>query len=822
MLRTSYILAAEQIERRLEFAHVPQGWVAVGAIVLLAALIWLIIFLYRRERRAGTTLRQRMLLSGLRCAVIVLLAVVWLQPVLARYMHRQLESVTLVLVDSSASMSVADTYPDREDRERVHRALGEETANGGDVSKSRLAVAGRVLERDRGRLLHELAEKNTVELGLFGDDYRRIGQPGPALDSEGAQGGEAQSRAGTPLLEEAEARAPATDLGRSLRQAVESHAGKPIAAVVVVSDGQFNRGEPTEVIARYARSRKIPIHTVGVGDPSPARNLTVTAIEAPSNVFVKDPFQVTAFVRAEGLKDTSIPVELLERRGEADELIGVATKEATVDAEGRIEPVTFTHELAEAQETRLVVRVPLLEGEVVQEDNRQETKVRALEDKMRVLLVSGGPSWEYRYLMRLLERDATVDVSCWLQSAGERAVRDGNTVIDHLPREREELFEYDCVILMDPRPEAFDPAWAANVEAMVGSFGSGLLYVAGRTYTPRFMHSADTAAIIQILPVSIDASASDLVLNELGHTQQTAWPLSVPAEAASHPVLSLSDQPGESMRTWSQLAGVYWHYPVRRAKPAATVLLRHSNPRMRDPDGGHVLLATQFYGSGRTGYLAFDTTWRWRRMGDRYFNRFWIRLLRHLVEGKLLSGEKRGLLQTERESYAVGEPVMVEARLLDTRYQPLDRPRVEAAVRMEDRLIETIELDAQTERPGWYRGRWVPTGTGLHEIQIDLPGSEGVAPARIQSAVQVHPPDLEFRQTRLDRGSLQTLAAESAGGEYLDIDEVGRLTELIPSRRASLVLTGQVDHLWDRWWTLMILVALLGTEWALRKRLHML
>ena len=37
-----------------------------------------------------------------------------------------------------------------------------------------------------------------------------------------------------------------------------------VAAIVVLSDGRFNRGEPAEVIGRFAKSRKIPIHAVGI------------------------------------------------------------------------------------------------------------------------------------------------------------------------------------------------------------------------------------------------------------------------------------------------------------------------------------------------------------------------------------------------------------------------------------------------------------------------------------------------------------------------------------------------------------------------------
>ncbi len=803
------ILAADTIDRRLEFAHLPQGWAAVGSVVLLLLLTGAVVTLYRFETRSGVSPRTRFILAGLRCLVVLLLAAIWLEPVLATYITRRIESQTLVLLDQSASMSVKDRYPDAAEAERVRRVLG--SGGNGVGEASRAEIVQHVLSSDGERLLREMAGANPVRLYGFGD----------RLSDLGTVAGDAQAVATSQPQEAPPASQPATDIGRAVRQAVEAQSGSPISAVVVISDGRFNQGEPAEVIGRYARSRKIPIHAVGVGDPAPPRNLSITAVEAPPNVFVKDPFRVVAHVRAQGIENAAVRIELLEGRAGATASV-VDTKQATVSSGGRVEPVVFNRQLEQAAEVELTVRIEPAAGETLVEDNQKQATVRALDAKMRVLLVAGAPSWEYRYLSRLLTRDATVNVSCWLQSADENSVRDGNTIIDHFPRTQEELFQYACIILMDPKPGDFDPDWAALVESLVSTTGGGLLYVAGRQNTPRFAHDAMARPVMELLPVAIDPNESDLIINELGHFQSTPWPFTLAPDATGSPVLSLSDQPGESAQVWSRLPGVYWHYPVRREKPAATVFLRHSSPRMRNSYGGHVLLATQFFGSGRTGYLGFDSTWRWRRFGDRYFNRFWIQLIRHMVEGKLLVGQERGMVQVEREKYAVGEPVTIEARLMDPQHLPLKQEQTQATVRVDGKTDRRVVLSAQPNRPGWYRGQLIAAETGKHVIEIELPGAEAGSRGSVRGEFEVGQPDLEFRQPELDRASLQTLASQSAGGRYLDIDEIGQLPSLIPSRTTTLVLTGQPTTLWDRWWMFLLLVGLLAAEWAIRKQVRLL
>jgi len=812
-----HILAADTIQRQLEFVRMPQGWAAVGSVVVMLALLYTVFALYRNELRGGAPIRIRMLLAALRCSVIGLLALIWVEPILATYIHRRIEATTLLLIDGSASMGIKDAYPNSADAERVEAILPE------DVKKeelSRADIVQQILTRDNSELLRALAGRNAVYLYNFGEALIPLGRVTPEGTVRSDDTTESPTSASVvPVFNAA---APVTNVGQAVRQAIETHAGAPITAVVVFSDGQFNQGESVEVVARYARAKQVRIHLVGIGDPSPARNMAVTSIEAPPNVFVKDPFNVTVHLRSTGLENTTITVDLLERAEGSDEATVVDTRRTVVPPGGRIEPVVFKRTIGQAKRIRLIARVAQQDGETLVEDNSKQTSVRVLEQKMRVLLVAGGPTWEYRYLTRMLQRDETVDLSCWLQSADPEAVRDGNTVIEKFPVEQEDLFGYDCIILLDPAPLDIDPAWSAHVETMVSTNGSGLLYVAGRKNAQRFSHNANTRSLLDLLPVVIDTTEADLIINELGHFQTTAWPLTVPAETASHPVLAMAGQPNENVLVWSRLPGVYWHYPVRREKPVATVLLRHSNPRMRNAYGPHVLLATQFLGSGRTAFLGMDTTWRWRRLGKRYFNKFWIQLLRHMVEGKLLGDQKRGLIQTERDTYAVGEPVNIEARLLDARHLPMREAKVEGVLSVEGKSDRSIVLEAQPNRPGWYRGRFVVTDVGRHQVRIDLPGGNGSEPATVRSEFTVGQPDIEFRHTTMNREALKTLAVESANGQYFDIDEADQLSTVIPSKTMSIVLDGQPQTLWDRWWTLAALVVLLGVEWMIRKRVRLL
>ncbi len=847
------ILAAATVERRMEFARLPHDWAAMASLAALAAILYGVVWFYRREARTGASPRSRAAMASLRCLLVLALALLWLQPVWATYIHRTIESYTLVLLDGSASMKLADRYADAAEAARVAKFLadaqlplppregGKEDVkveppfparerDGVRVTTSqpsptttlvahdpirRDILQTHLLTRHDARWLKALAARNRVELWSYGDEPRRLGSYGP------------QPPASTPPRSMDTAAAdefgdPVTDLGRAVRQAVEGLGSAPVAAIVVIGDGGLNRGEPPDTIARYARSRNIPIFAVGIGDPSPIRNVRVAEIIAPANAFVKDPFTITAQLVAEGLADGQVHVQLVESSGGEGERV-VAAEQAPIGPDGRIAPVVFRRQVDEARSLTYAVRVQPIPNEAVTDDNSRQTTVRVLENKMRILLVSGSPAWDYQFVERLLERDKAVDVSCWLQSADVDAVRDGTTVISEFPRKPEQLFQYDVVVLFDPQPRDFDPAWCELAQTLVGSNGGGLLLTAGRKYTSRFMTDPNCRGLIETLPVLGDPDA-ELILNQLGHFQTQAWPVAVPPEVAGHPVLAQAETPAETLAVWRQLTGVYWHYPVRREKPLATVLLRHSNPRMANAYGPHVLLATQFFGAGRTGFLAFDSTWRWRRFGEQYFNRFWIQLLRHLMEGRILGGSRRGVLMTDRESFAVGEPITLTARLLNESHLPLDAAEIGVAVAGEDGGETHMTLHPEPGRPGWYRGRYIPNRIGRILFKAALPGGDRTPADVVTHAVQIVRPNLETLRPRMDREKMMSLAEQSAGGRYVPIDEADTIPGQIEDRNASLVVTGTPILLQDRfrWPLFVILLALLTAEWILRKRSRLL
>jgi len=816
------------LERRLEMAAMPEGWPALVLAALVAGLCWAIVWMYRREGRAGAGLRARWVMAVIRCLVVLCIVGIWLEPVLATYLHRLVDSYTLVLVDTSSSMDLQDRYRDGDAKEKVRAVTGRSV----DTAISRRAITEKIVGNDQNRLLTELAKRNRVRVITFDEAPRdvitiRATREGETDDDAGGDEPSADDRSDlmsadrTKALDlEFRASGAATDLGRAVRESIESLGSAPIAAAVVLTDGGVNRGDSIEDILRYVEQKRVPLHIVGVGDPAPPRNVRVAEIIAPDNVFAEDPFAVITQIAHQRMIGESIEVQLIEKRadGRGDERL-VASRSVTLGADGSAEPVTFQHRQGAVGRYVYRINVPVAEVESIADDNVKQVTVNVIDNKLRVLLVSGAPSWEYRYLSRLLQRDETFEVSCWLQSADVDAVRDGNVVIDHLPATPEEIFAYDAVVLLDPDPIELTAEWCDLAARLVKDHGGGVLFAAARLNTPSFVHDPAVGELLRILPVTLDSDA-DLLLNEMGHYQQDGSPIVVPPTSAGHPVMKLpADDSGVPSR-WSTAAKVFWYYPVLREKPVATVLMRHGDPRSQNAYGGHVLLATQYVGSGRTAFLGFDGTWRWRQYGDTLFNKFWVQLIRYLVEGKLAGGNRRGMLLTENDTYQLGDAVSVSARLLDRAFQPATVEQVEAEYAIEGDGGSFL-LRREDDRPGWYEGRFVPPRTGGCEISLTIPDGDPLTD-RARKEIQVVRPDLEILEPQMNRDGLVRLAEQSPDGRYYEIDQAASLAEHIPDRHESTTIRSRPEPLWDNRWMLGGLVILLGLEWSLRKLFRLL
>jgi hypothetical protein len=807
-------------ELQFVWTHPPVSWQVFLVLAVLAGL-WLTVgWLYRNE--ADTCPRRlRTLLAGLRAFVVLVALLIFLGPALGVSVRQTVEPSILVLLDESLSMSVRDRYREGESLAAVAAFTKRTEADIHANPPARVALVNELFTRNDGAFVRDLAGKGRVQILSFAENARLRTAVGAKPREPGA--GDRAVEQGGPVPP-VEARGPGTNLGRALREAIQSVEGNRVAAIVLVSDGRDTVAEePQEMASRFGQ-RGIPVFTVPVGDPSEVCNVRVTELWAPESVPQKDPFTIQAQIQLRNVDGSQFPVELRQSPADApdtDQGTVVASQPLVLEVGKTTYNMTFSHKPERVGRFRYTVSVPVLAEEVVESDNRRSARVQVLDQKLRILLVSSGPSWDFRMVRTLLGRDATIDLSCWLQSLSPGLRQDGTTPIDHLPFTPAEMFVYDGILMMDANPEEFSDGWLTLLHDFVSKHGGGLLWMAGPAFTEQALTLTRGGGIRDLLPLRWQEGVSPAA-DSPRNTWTKEWPLRVRGAGADHPMLSLSSDPRQSLALWGGMPGVFWYYPVIGAAPGAQVLIEHADPGLKKGDEGMPLLVEGQFGAGRVVWIGFSETWRWRRAGEEHFNRFWIQAVRELAAGRTLQGKSRGQVSTDRDRYSLGDNVRVTVRLFDAAYRPLVAPLVKGRVASGGgEAGQDIELPPVAGRDGVYAGSFTARFLGPNEIQIATPEIGDAASERLTRPFTVELPNVEFAEPQLNRGLLKLLASES-GGACLNLDQLENLSSRIPDRRESLVTRSKPVELWDTWRVLLLLVALLGVEWAVRKRYHLI
>ncbi|MCX6909061.1 MAG: VWA domain-containing protein [Verrucomicrobia bacterium] len=771
------------------------GWWSLATLALVAFLLWHAVREYRREG-AVISAGVRRVLTSLRLGALAVALAILFQPTLVIDRSERLKSTAWLLVDDSLSMGIEE-----------RGALGVKR------EASRLEQVKSLVTRHSS--LATLAATHQLRLAAFSDGWRELATSDFAtLKPQGA----------------------ATSLANGLRQTIENSRGQPVAAVVLVSDGQATDGE-TMAAAQFAAQRGVPVFVVGVGNPKAPRNIEVASLTANPVLFKDDEAVFTARVLAKELAGTTAKVTLREEGREALSVerqsvagedaprstphaprptsTGRIVVEQTIKLPSNNQPLDVT---LRAQPQQLgtftyAASIAPLADELTDRDNSASFIARVIAQKPRVLFIAGNAGKEYRYLKNHLTRDTTLSVSCWLQSADAAFNQEGDAPLTTLPKTEQELFGYDVIVMLDPDPREFDAAWAKLLARFVGDHGGGLAFIASNKFTTDFLMAGELRPIADLLPVQIEREQLT-VAEALSRVNQQDWPWLVTAAGFENPVFQLDADPERNRRIWAAMPGFYWAQPVRALKPGATALAVHSDPRRQTRQGPQPVVATQFYGPGRVLFVASDSTWRWRFGGARAFEQFWSQAVRYLTQGRLLGGMKRLVLTTDHDEYSLGQRITVRAKALDASYKPAAMDYFEAQVKTTSTAARVLRLDPIAGAAGEFEGSLVAEQLGLCEINASVPGGTA-RDAMALKTVRVTLPRLEFKDTRMNESLLRQIAT-ATGGEFLTLDRIGELPGLLP-KREQLLVNEQTQDIWDTPLALCVFCGLLFTEWTIRK-----
>ncbi|KAA3605697.1 MAG: hypothetical protein DWQ01_18875 [Planctomycetota bacterium] len=758
-------------QKQLLFQNMPEAWVL--GLVVAPGLLALAFLAYRKPKRKRLI---RRILAGLRIALLAVAVFLVLGPFL-RESRTQTEPAPLsLLFDDSASLQ----RKDRLERDAIQRLAEMGLAGAGDPK--RLEVVQAIAASPWRQTLEQ---RYQLQAYRFSDRLVPTAVDGSSLAAQGA----------------------ATDLGSALMQLLRENRGRRLPDVVLFSDGRSNQGPPVETAADRLAAEGVRVHVVALGDPEPAPDLALERVQSPEVVLVQDEALFVLRLLAQG---GDLPAQARVRLREEDGTL-LAETEVPIQGPGGTQ-FTMSPRLDRPGFRTLVAEVEPLDQEIARDNNRLELPVEVKDVKIRILYVDGKPRWEYRYIKERLVRSGNdLSVQVYLADADRDFLQEKSrqSTLDRLrriPDNVEDLLErYDVIVIGDVDPSDLnpDPLVGPRFIDAVAEFvrrGGGLLMTAGPRHNPSTYRGT---ALEPLLPVILGREPK---------------PANAPFQALPsdpdfpHPTTLLDENPRLSYQRWESQELLWWYVPVERLRPGAQAWLLHSEVENRH--GPHVLAAGGYVPEGWVGWLGTDETWRWRfPHEERFLDRWWRAMVRHLASGRLRSEDGRARLDVDRNRIELGESVLVEARLRDEAFQPLV---LEEGVNLFLEGRENpIPLSPVPDQAGIYRGQVRGNAQGPKLIYLTEDGTAD-GPVLAQARFQVVLPSKELRETSQDQRVLNLLS-ERTGGRLVSPDQANRLLDVLDGKDRLKRTLASRDEPLDQWPFLLAFLLLAAAEWLGRK-----
>ena len=758
-------------------------------VVLLALLGGACLALAYRPFRGLVRLPALWGMGAVRALALLLLAALLLAPFFSRFRPDPRGVRIAVLIDASGSMSTQDTAGD----------------------KSRLATAFSLLDKTTGSRLPAILERQgkVSEFLFAGQLFARGSRSSP---TEFLPGNSA--------------------LGDALRSAgtERSNSARTLGGVLLLTDGHENAGSSLTDAAKEYAAAGIPVSVIGIGEPGKRGDMRVDFVGERMSAVKGEPL--------------SVPVRLQSTFGDSRKVVLTISEGREVLARREVDvapgpPQSLQIDIAPPAAGLRVLRANIAP---VPGDHNPATDVDylALEVadpvQLQIHWWASSANWETRYLQRLVQNEEQLRLTTIVKSSK-------NSWIVRRPDDEQptNVTATSAAPSTPANPSA--PASAATPITAAPVTATGALPEisdgrASNQPVPLPWQESDLSnAAALILDAELGPDLTDEVQEKLrGLVENRGIGLLVYGDPAKLPeklrtilpVNGINNQPvGKDMRLDFDPGPVFGDDTVSALQNAPLFL--QANDRLLLPTGlkpaartllstpaGQAVLSIQAFGGGRIGYIGTGNTWRWRMRsqssGEEY-SAYWRGLLAFLSSNT----KSRVTPLLHGRQIAVDDPVKLDVDVLGADFRPAANARVTATMTKPDGQIEKIALNPSLLEPGRFEAPLQAKAPGEYQVQYDveLPGGEKL---REDSFFTASFAGAEMQDTAYQEEVLRDVA-RITGGWFAHYSELQPNPEL--PLRPDVPMVEKRVYLANSWVYLILIAALLGGEWIVRRRYGM-
>lgn len=647
----------------------------------------------------------------------------------------------------------------------------------------------------------------------------------------------------------------ASSLVTSLRAIRERYQGRPLAGILLLSDGNatdLGSGLPD-------LSDLPPVYPIVIGKDNPPRDLSLQNVTVNQTSFEDAPVTIQASMAGTGYTGTNVVAQLFDATGKKVEEQNekIRNENEAVGIRFQIRPeksgVSFYRLQISAKDELSQFVHPDKSQEATLANNSRMLVVDRGAGPYRILYVSGRPNWEFKFLNRALAEDPQVQLVALIRlakrepkfdfrgRAGEASnplfrgfekkteeterydqpvlvrlnVRDASELLGGFPKVPEDLYGYHAVIVDDLEAEFFTQEQMSLLQRFVSERGGGFLMLGGQEsfHEGKF----DRTPIGDMLPVYLDRAPKNAPSKQLR--------LDLTREGWLQPWTRLRSTENEERVRLESMPPFQVLNHVRDVKPGASVIATAIDEKANQ----YPALVVQRFGQGRSAAMTIGDLWHWglrSESNQKDLAKAWRQLVRWLI-----ADVPEPMQLDVQQNNDANQSVLLQVRVRDKKFQPMDNAAVTMEIRSEVArfgLDNSKQAAASTNQnkvhinaepalteAGLYQAAYIPRETGAYKAVAVVHDANGVEIGRAEAGWTADPTAEVFRSLKPNRALLEKIASQTKG-EIISENKLREFAASLPNRSVPIT----EDWTFPLWHTpamFLFALACFVSEWGVRR-----
>jgi hypothetical protein len=555
-----------------------------------------------------------------------------------------------------------------------------------------------------------------------------------------------------------------TDISAAFKALNDRFGGQNIGAVVLASDGIFNKGSSPQYIAQ---DLKTSIYTIALGDTIAKRDLLIGNVNYNKTAFLGNDFEIEVLAEAYQSKGNNAVMNISEDGS------NIASKTIAISDNNFHKVVPLKLNADKKGIHKFTISLKPVANEISTANNTETIYVDVLDVKQKILILYNSPHPDISAIKQSLETNPNYEIKANLVK---------NVDV-------KKLSDYNLVILYQLPAEGTD--FPASIKSQLAKLKTPLWFIIG--------------------------AQSDInQINRLQKITQIHEPRADMQEVFGSPMsafsaFTLSDSTRQELPLLPPLMAPFGIFSM---PSAPSVLLKQ---KIGNVETSYPLLA--FDDSGiRMGLLAAEGIWKWRlaEFADKGNSNAVDELLSQSVQYLTAKGhQSRFRVYPGKNVFDESDDVLLNGELYNDALELINTPDVKIDLKGKTgktysfiftRNGKSYQLNAGALPPDEYSYK---AETKLGDKLFTASGEFAV------KAVIA-----EFRQSAANHQMLFTLAKEN-NGQMLMPSQIDQLPGLIRKNEniKTVIYKDETYHdLVDIKWVFLLILILLSAEWFLRKR----